>query len=67
LTYQIGTEDLKDPGSSLGQVSLSELRDVKFNSINLFACGADFIIGESNQMGEHLPNKVLGNTLVTGL
>jgi hypothetical protein len=46
---------------------LSELRDVKFNSINLFACGADFIIGESNQMGEHVPNKVLGNTLVTGL
>jgi hypothetical protein len=46
---------------------LSELRDVKFNNTKLFACGADFIIGESNQAGAQVPNKVLGNTLLTGL
>lgn len=47
MTYALGTEDLRDPYESQGQVSLSELRDVKFNEAKLFACGSDFIIGLS--------------------
>jgi hypothetical protein len=52
LTYQLGTEDLQDPYTSQGQVSLSELRDVKFCDPRSFACGFDYIIGSSCDNGE---------------
>jgi hypothetical protein len=52
MTYQLGAEDLGDPFSSTSQVALSELRDAQFQSSNSFACGADFIIGDSLNQGE---------------
>ena len=33
LTYQLGAEDLGDPLSSESQVTLSEVRDARFNNL----------------------------------
>ena len=47
MTYQIGAENLIDPYIDDALVSLSELRDAKFSDLSKFACGQNFVIGES--------------------
>ena len=47
MTYQIGAENLIDPYIDDALVSLSELRDARFSGHELFACGANFVIGQS--------------------
>ena len=52
MTYQIGAENLIDPYIDDALVSLSELRDARFSKHSLFACGRNFVIGESLSTGE---------------
>ena len=47
MTYQIGAENLIDPYVDDALVSLSELRDARFKDELKFACGSNFVIGES--------------------
>ena len=47
MTYQIGAENMIDPYVDDALVSLSELRDAQFSDVNLFACGSNFVIGQS--------------------
>ena len=47
MTYQIGAENLIDPYVDDALVSLSELRDAQFNELEQFACGSNFVIGQS--------------------
>ena len=48
MTYQIAAEDMIDPYVGDEVVSMSELRDAQFSGdINKFACGHNFVIGES--------------------
>ena len=47
MTYQVGAENMIDPYADDALVSLSELRDAKFNDKVRFACGDNFVIGES--------------------
>ena len=51
MTYQIGAENLIDPYIDDALVSLSELRDAQFNDADKFACGSNFVIGESLTSG----------------
>ena len=47
MTYQIGAEHMIDPYIDDALVSLSELRDAQFDEASRFACGTNFVIGES--------------------
>ena len=47
MTYQVGAENMIDPYVDDALVSLSELRDAQFSDITKFACGSNFVIGES--------------------
>ena len=48
MTYQVGAENMIDPYIDDALVSLSELRDAQFSGdLSKFACGANFVIGES--------------------
>jgi len=51
MTYQIGAEGLVDPYLDDALVSLSELRDAQFSEKTKFACGHNFVIGESLTAG----------------
>lgn len=51
MTYQIGAENLIDPYVDDALVSLSELRDARFDDADKFACGNNFVIGESLTLG----------------
>lgn len=48
MTYQLGAENLGDPYVDDTLVSLSELRDVLFFDLDKFACGSNFVIGQSS-------------------
>ena len=56
MTYQIGAENLIDPYIDDALVSLSELRDAQFYDPDRFACGGNFVIGESLTQGPVLSN-----------
>ena len=47
MTYQVGAENMIDPYADDALVSLSELRDAKFDDKVRFACGNNFVMGES--------------------
>ena len=47
MTYQIAAEKMIDPYESDVLVSMSELRDARFRDAEKFACGHNFVIGES--------------------
>ena len=47
MTYQIGAENFNDPYIDDALVSLSELRDAQFSELEKFACGSNFVIGQS--------------------
>ena len=47
MTYQLGAENMADPFGEDALVSLSELRDAQFADKDTFACGTDFVIGQS--------------------
>ena len=47
MTYQVGAENMIDPYADDALVSLSELRDAKFDDKVRFACGSNFVMGES--------------------
>ena len=47
MTYQLGAENMADPFGEDALVSLSELRDAQFMDKNTYACGKDFVIGQS--------------------
>ena len=64
MTYQIGAENMIDPYLDDALVSLSELRDAQFNDLSKFACGSNFVIGQSLVAGDVLscsPMKKLNN------
>ena len=47
MTYQLGAENMADPFGEDALVSLSELRDAQFINKETYACGKDFVIGQS--------------------
>ena len=47
MTYQLGAENMADPYGDDALVSLSELRDAQFISKDTYACGRDFVLGQS--------------------
>ena len=47
MTYQLGAENMADPFGEDALVSLSELRDAQFMNKETYACGKDFVIGQS--------------------
>jgi len=51
MTYQVGAENMVDPYIDDALVSLSELRDAQFSDLDKFACGENFVIGESTVPG----------------
>ena len=54
MTYQVGAENMIDPYLDDALVSLSELRDAQFAEFHKFACGENFVIGESTSAGSTL-------------
>ena len=51
MTYQVGAEHMVDPYIDDALVSLSELRDAQFDCGQRFACGSNFVLGESKTEG----------------
>ena len=66
MTYQIGAENLIDPYIDDALVSLSELRDAQFDDPNRFACGGNFVIGESLTQGPVVSNSPMKRPLPVG-
>lgn len=56
MTYQIGAENMIDPYIDDALVSLSELRDAQFGDVAKFACGHNFVVGESMTPGIAVSN-----------
>lgn len=54
MTYQVGAENMIDPYVDDALVSLSELRDAQFGDLSKYACGHNFVIGESTKEGDVL-------------
>lgn len=51
MTYQIAAESMIDPYIDDKLVQMSELRDVRFSDAQKFACGHNFVVGESLTAG----------------
>ena len=65
MTYQVGAENMIDPYIDDALVSLSELRDAQFSDPMQYACGHNFVIGNSVKPGAvqraHAPSKELSH------
>jgi len=65
MTYQLGAESLNDPYVDDALVSLSELRDALFSDLEKFACGKNFVIGQSSTVEAYKlkssPMKLINN------